>query len=130
MVITKELEEYQRYRLQVFERLHAFEQFSYPRYGLDTTYQGSEHGQLLSAYFKANPQADSATRMHCMLVLRNAFAHNQYPMPQSQYPLANTMLAYAQQQLAQQQLALSNAPQVAQYFLHQIEALYPNPMSA
>ncbi|MDP8566788.1 type VI-B CRISPR-associated RNA-guided ribonuclease Cas13b [Methylophilus aquaticus] len=123
-VIAKELEAYQRCRLQVFERLHAFELQSHQRYGLDAHYKGSEHGQLLSAYFKAQPQADAETKMHCMLVLRNAFAHNQYPTQQSQYPRANTML-----DLAKQQLADTSAPQVAEYFLNQIESLYPAPLN-
>lgn len=124
-VISKELEEYQRCRLKVFERLHAFEQFSHQRFGLDAQYDGSEHGQLLSAYFKAHPQTNWQEKMHCMLVLRNAFAHNQYPTQQKKYPLANTMLMQAEQMLKQ-----ASAPQVAQYFLQQVEALYPNPISA
>ncbi|MFA6040803.1 MAG: type VI-B CRISPR-associated RNA-guided ribonuclease Cas13b [Methylophilus sp.] len=119
-IIAKELEEYQRLRLEIFEVLHQFESNSFQQYGLDADYQGSEHGKLLSAYFKANPQADSQAKIHCMLILRNAFAHNQYPTFEPKYPLADNMIKAAIQELHQQ-----HAPKVALYFTQQFKTLYP-----
>ena len=120
--LEHELQDYQQRRLEVFRRIHAFERWVHERYGLDAEQdKDSEHGRLLRAYFKAHPAADSKQKMQQMLVLRNAFSHNQYPSGKEMYPLAEAMLQEASEHFKTQRGPL----RVAEYFAKKLLELYP-----
>lgn len=117
-----ELEAYQRNRFKAIQAILYFESQHPLPSDAQPTSSISRHHQLL----QHSPVKDNEQNMAEMLVLRNAFFHNQYPSPSNpfaqKHPHALPMLQHAQEALQQQ-----SAPAVSEYFLDQVHRLYGQP---
>lgn len=132
--IQTELESYQRARLQAFKRILEFEKMVAsncpPLAQSDATANDkkpSRHEEVLRRWFthkqKDIEPSEIEAKMHQMLVLRNAFFHNQYPARSNAYSIkykgSLLMLKEAEDKLMQH-----SQPEVAHYFLQKVHELY------
>lgn len=121
--LKQELEIYQQCRLAFFTGLLQFETQVLLHDGQPSEQAGSLHGRILDHYFKHHPHPAQETRKSEMLVLRNAFCLQLYPVLESEftlkYPLARPMLKEALSQLRE-----PDAGSVARWFAEKARTLY------